>query len=222
MAYQSYRVTGNRRLVPNQGSILEGKLMGLPSMLARRDRQREQADLNEFRTTQLAQERDIADQELDFAEESEKKAFNLELVKTGVNLGTGIASDKTFSEMGSDFKDTFMSGSRQSTTPQPGTSFSAKETTVSPFTGSSGTAGPEANNGGFFRSAGSKLGGLQPGTMVSSGLTGYGVASMFGGKSKEKKMLYGAAGGLLAGLLGGGYSGAISGGIGGLFGGMLA
>ena len=61
----------------------------------------------------------------------------------------------------------------------------------------------------------------RPGTAISSGLTGFGVGKMVGGKSKVKKGLFGAASGGILGLLsgqglGGGITGLVSGGIGGL------
>jgi len=71
-----------------------------------------------------------------------------------------------------------------------------------------------------------KTGGLydvKPGVALASGLTGYGVGQMVGGKNKKKKAMYGAAAGGLMGLFGGGGNmatagmGALAGGLGGLF-----
>ena len=112
MAYQSYRVTGNRRLLPNQAAGLQGRMSMLPGMLANRERKREADVTAAYREDQLSQQREIADEELAFAEESQKKEFGLEMVKTGVNLGTGIASDKTFSQYGKDAKNFFSKGSK--------------------------------------------------------------------------------------------------------------
>ena len=63
------------------------------------------------------------------------------------------------------------------------------------------------------------------GGAISSGLTGYGVGKLVGGKNKTKKSLYGAGAGALMGLLSSkpgqgmysGLSGLIPGGLGGLF-----
>jgi hypothetical protein len=71
-----------------------------------------------------------------------------------------------------------------------------------------------------------KSGGLydmKPGVGIASGLTGWGVGQMIGGKNKKKKAAWGAAAGGLMGLLGGGGNlgtagmGALAGGLGGLF-----
>ena len=137
------------------------------------------------------------------------------MVKTGVNVGTGLGTSKTFSQHGTDFKNTFMAPDAPANATPMGPMAEPRIT--------GGVTGTTGSKPGFFSATGKALGGLQPGTMISGGLTGYGMGTLFGeGKSREKKALYGAAGGLLTGMLGGGFGGAISGGIGGLFGGLLS
>jgi len=68
------------------------------------------------------------------------------------------------------------------------------------------------------------VGGLKFGSMLSSGLTGFGVGRMVGG-SKKKRAMFGAVGGGLMGLLSGGKSSGygqagLKAGIGGLLGGL--
>jgi len=64
------------------------------------------------------------------------------------------------------------------------------------------------------------------GGAISSGLTGYGVGKMVGGKNKVKKSAYGAGAGALMGLLsankGGGMSGMLGGGLLGGLGGYFS
>lgn len=64
------------------------------------------------------------------------------------------------------------------------------------------------------------------GGAIASGLTGYGVGKMVGGKNKVKKSAYGAGAGALMGLLsankGGGLGGLISGGLTGGLGGYFS
>lgn len=64
----------------------------------------------------------------------------------------------------------------------------------------------------------------KPGSTIASGLTGYGLGKMMGGKSKKKKALYGAIGGGITGLLSGKdlISGGIGAGVGALASGLFA
>lgn len=208
MASQSYRVTGNKRLLPNQSAGLEGRMTGLPGMLQMKERRREQAALNEYREKSLTQEKTMHDEELAFEEDQAKKEFGLEMVKTGVNVGTGLATSKTFSQYGDDISN-FMKPGEMSYADSPAPA-------VGTMTPGSSTGG---STGGYFSKA---AGALQPGNMIAGGLAGYGLSSMFGSKNDGKKALYGAGAGLLTGFLSGGISGGLSGGIGGLFGGLMS
>ena len=77
-----------------------------------------------------------------------------------------------------------------------------------------------------LKPSGNAVSNFNIGGAVSSGLTGFGVGKLVGGKSKAKKSAYGAGAGALMGLLsankGGGMSGLLSGGLTGALGGYFS
>jgi hypothetical protein len=212
MANQSYRVTGNKRLQPDQTAGLQARMQALPNMMAMRERKKQAAADKEFREAQLAQNKEQFDDSQEFQKDQDRTAFGLEMVKTGVNLETGLASKKNFGEIGQEFKTSFGAPEVPANTAPvaPNGPPGANAT----FTGGGAQGGGNAA-GSFFKN-------LQPGSMITGGLAGYGLGTMFKDESPEKKMLYGAGAGLLTGLLSGGVSGGLSGGIGGLFGGWAS
>jgi hypothetical protein len=124
--------------------------------------------------------------------------MGLEAGKLGLTLGMSDAGKKTFGDL-----------------------FSAGSGMVHDVSG-----GRYGTAGGGPKGEGNMLSNFNIGGGIASGLTGYGVGKMIGGKNKTKKGLYGAGSGALMGLLsskkGQGLSGMISGGLLGGLGGIFS
>lgn len=128
----------------------------------------------------------------------QEAAMGLEAGKLGVNLGMSDLGKKTVGDL---------TGGVKSLGRKVGIG-SDKTPGIKPTT----ATGPISN--------------FNVGGAISSGLTGYGVGKMVGGKNKVKKSAYGAGAGALMGLLsankGGGMSGMLGGGLLGGLGGYFS
>jgi hypothetical protein len=200
MTLQSYSVTGNRKLFPNQSADLNARLQGLPNLMALQQTKKQYEEEKAYRERSLEQQKEIADKELSFQREQDKTAFGLEMTKLGTNLATGPNISKTtFGDIGDKFKS------------KPPSTYNARYGSEYENPGNT-----TPKDRGFFSK-------MNPGSMMAGGLSGFGMGTMFSKEPTERKLLYGGAAGLLTGFLsGGGWSGALSGGLGGLFGGLVS
>ena len=206
MASQLFGVTGNPGLKPNQSADLNARLGGLSGLISLQQQQKQFEADEEFRKKQLQQEKDLAEDQEDFEKDQTQKEFGLEMGKLGFNLSTSGGNMKgggpTLGDLGGVTKPT-----TPSTTGGPGFTNAG---------GGSESVTPTNTGGGFFNN-------IKPASLLSGGLTGFGMGTMFKDKDPEQRALLGAGAGLLTGFLsGGGWSGSLSSGLGGLLGGMAA
>jgi len=196
MASQMYGITGKRNMKRDQISELEARLGMLPSILATKQKAEQVKKEDAFRNKQFKEQKDQSRKAEAFSQLQAKRGMGLEVAKMGVNLGT------------------------------------------SPYLRGDAGGGAIANQDGLVVSKGGPTGGYDPqmvkpkesgffsgvdtNSAISGGLAGFGVGSMMSGKSKSKKLLFGAGAGMLTGLLSGGYSGMLGGAGAGLFGGLMS
>jgi hypothetical protein len=194
MASQLYGTSGNRRLKRNQGAELRTRQSYFPTILAQEQGAKQAEEQKIFQEKEFKQSKENYKDQRQFSQDQAKQGFGLEVGKLGINLATSgynKGGGRTVGEM----------------LPQPGPDARTDLQT------SDGRTGKVIRHGGYFNN-------IQPASLATGGLAGFGIGNMFSGESKKKKALYGMGAGLLSGMLSGG--GALESGLGGLFGGMVA
>jgi hypothetical protein len=194
MASQLVGTTGNRRLKRNQGAELRTRQSYFPTILAQEQGATQAAEQKKFQQKEMKQSEQNYKKSRQFSQEQSKQGFGLEVGKLGINLATSPynrGGGRTVQEM----------------LPQPGAD---ARTDLQTKDGRTGTISRTA---GYFNN-------VQPASLATGGLAGFGIGNMFSEKSNKKKALYGMGAGLMSGMLSGG--GVLESGLGGLFGGMLS
>lgn len=197
MASQLRRVTGNRRLTSDPRAALQAKIANLPNRLAQQQQREVIKRDTRFQNKQIALQKKSAAQR----RREQEATMGLEASKLGMNLAMSDLGGKTIGDVTGGVK--------------------ALKNKVMGTEKTSGiqSTGPKQPTGNAVKD-------FNIGGAISSGLTGYGVGKLVGGKSKAKKSMFGGGAGALMGLLsankGGGLSGLLSGGLSGALGGYFS
>jgi hypothetical protein len=197
MASQYSKVTGNPSVRSGLAKAkLQGRVNRLPQMLANRQNQAILKRDTAFQNKQIA----LQGAQRKQRERESEVGMGMEAAKLGLNIGMSDMGKKTLGDITAGAGNAYrgVTNKFRSPTNQKSTTLPAKE--------------------GMFSN-------VNVGGALSSGLTGFGVGKLVGGKSKAKKSLFGAGAGGLMGMLSaprgggmmGGLIGGLTGGIGGYF-----
>jgi hypothetical protein len=201
MASQYRRVTGNPSVRSGLANAkLQSRINNLPQMLANRQQKQLINRDTAFQNKQIAMQRRGEKQR----KREQESAMGLEAAKLGLNIGMSDMGGTTLGDITTGAKNAYTGA---------GNLFRKNKKPMA--TNLNATGGPKS---GWKNS-------VNVGGALSSGLTGFGVGKLVGGKSKAKKSLYGAGAGAAMGLLSankgggmmGGLIGGLTGGIGGYF-----
>jgi len=199
MASQYLRVTGNPAgRAKTSNAILQSKIARLPQAMAAKQAREQIARDKKFQKQNIQ----MAKKDMKFRERQEESAMGLEASKLGLNLAMSDMGSKTLGDVGTGAKAAYR-GVRDKFA-KPGTNEKLNVEDKDP----------------------SMVSKLPIGAALSSGLTGYGVGKLVGGKSKGKKALYGGGAGALMGMMsapkGSGLGGMMAGGLTGALGGYFS